>query len=244
MVESWLGDGHGFIGAVLAPSQDPLAAAEEIRRYADHPRVGCIYLPTCGVDPLYGHRSYDPLFDAAQECSLPIVLHSVTALSPTFPFNLQTFETLFAVHAAAHPLAMAANAISMLETGVPVRFPRLDIVFTEGGLAWVPWLSMRLDKEYSERRRDVPLLTERPSHYLKRMFFATQPIEEPEHLHDVAKLMELFDGEDCVVFASDWPHHDFDHPDKVLQIPLRPEAKRKVMGTNAARLLGIEVRAK
>jgi uncharacterized protein len=202
--------------------------------------VGCVFLPTCCVDPLYGHRSYDPMFDAAQECGLPVVLHSVTAINPVFPFNLQAYDTLFAVHTLAHSLAMAANAISMLETGVPVRFPGLRIAFTEGGIAWVPWLAMRLDKEYSERRRDVPWLTERPSHYLRRMHFATQPIEEPEHMRDMATLMGLFDGEDCVIFASDWPHHDFDHPDKVLQIPLSDEGRRKVMGANGARLLGIE----
>jgi len=51
----------------------------------------------------------------------------------------------------------------------------------------------------------------------------------------------LFGGEDCVIFASDWPHHDFDHPDKVLQIPLSDEARRKVMGANGAGLPGIEV---
>jgi predicted TIM-barrel fold metal-dependent hydrolase len=87
----------------------------------------------------------------------------------------------------------------------------------------------------------VPLLTERPSHYLQQMYFATQPIEEPERMADMATLMQLFDGENNVVFASDWPHHDFDHPDKVLQIPLSDEARRKVMGGNAARLLGLEV---
>ena len=213
-------------------------AAAEIRRYAGHKGVACVYLPTCCVDPLYGARWYDPMFDAAQECGLPVVLHSVTAINPVFPFNLQRFDTLFSAHVISHTVAMVANAMSMLETGVQVRFPGLDIAFTEGGIAWVPWLGMRLDKEYSERRRDVPLLTERPSHYLQRMFFATQPIEEPEHLADMATLMGLFDGENNVVFASDWPHHDFDHPDKVLQIPLSDEAKAKVMGLNAARLLG------
>jgi predicted TIM-barrel fold metal-dependent hydrolase len=170
-----------------------------------------------------------------------VVLHSVTAINPVFPFNLQRFDTLFSAHVISHTVAMVANAMSMLETGVQVRFPELRIAFTEGGIAWVPWLGMRLDKEYSERRRDVPLLTERPSHYLQRMFFATQPIEEPEHLADMATLMGLFDGENNVVFASDWPHHDFDHPDKVLQIPLSDEARAKVMGLNAARLLGLEV---
>ena len=61
---------------------------------------------------------------------------------------------------------------------------------------------------------------------------------------DMATLMSLFDGENNVVFASDWPHHDFDHPDKVLQIPLSDAARRKVMGLNAARLLGLEVPAR
>jgi predicted TIM-barrel fold metal-dependent hydrolase len=244
LVETWLSGGHGFVGAVLAANQDPVDAAAEIRRWAGHRGVACVYLPTCAVDPLYGARWYDPMFDAAQECGLPVVLHSVTAINPVFPFNLQRFDTLFSAHVISHTVAMVANAMSMLETGVQVRFPKLQIAFTEGGIAWVPWLGMRLDKEYSERRRDVPLLTERPSHYLQRMFFATQPIEEPEHLADMATLMGLFNGENNVVFASDWPHHDFDHPDKVLQIPLSDEAKAKVMGLNAARLLGIEVRVR
>jgi predicted TIM-barrel fold metal-dependent hydrolase len=217
---------------------------EEIRRYADHPRVGAVFLPSAAVDPLYGNRRYDPLYDAAQECGLPVVLHAVTAISPIYPFNLHGFETLFATHILSHGVAMFVNLVSMIETGVPVRFPKLKVAFTEGGIAWVPWIAMRLDKEYMERRRDVPFLSERPSHYVERMFFATQPVEEPERLRDMAQLMELFDGENCVVFASDWPHHDFDHPDKVLQIPLSDEAKRKVMGGNAARLLGLEIPAR
>jgi hypothetical protein len=243
LIDAWLDKDPSFKGALLAPHQDPVVAAEEIRRYAGHPNVACVYLPACCVDPLYGHRSYDPMYDAAQECGLPVVLHSVTAINPIFPFNLQAFETLFSAHVVSHTFAMVANAMSMLETGVPVRFPGLKIAFTEGGIAWVPWLAMRLDKEYSERRTDVPLLKERPSHYLKQMFFATQPIEEPESLADMALLLQLFDGENNVVFASDWPHHDFDHPDKVLQIPISDEARRKIMGGNAARLLGLEVPA-
>jgi predicted TIM-barrel fold metal-dependent hydrolase len=73
------------------------------------------------------------------------------------------------------------------------------------------------------------------------MFFATQPIEEPEHLKDMATLLTLFGGEDSVMFASDWPHHDFDHPTKVLQIPVSDVVRRKLMGLNAARLLKLKV---
>lgn len=243
LVDEWLGEDNGLKGVVLAPHHDPVAAAAEVRRYAGHRHIVAIFLPTSCVEPLYGHRRYDPLYIAAEETGLPVMFHSVTAVHPVFPFNLHGYETPFAAHALAHPFSLIANLVSMMETGVPARFPKLQIAFTEGGISWVPWIMMRLDKEYMERRREVPWLTERPSEYIRRMFFATQPIEEPEHLKDMATLLSLFGGEDSVMFASDWPHHDFDHPDKVLQIPVSDAVRRKLMGGNAARLLKLEVPA-
>jgi predicted TIM-barrel fold metal-dependent hydrolase len=50
----------------------------------------------------------------------------------------------------------------------------------------------------------------------------------------------MFGGEDSVMFASDWPHHDFDHPNKVLQIPVSPETQAKILGQNAMRFLRME----
>lgn len=240
LVEEWLTADNGLKGAIIAPHHSPEAAVAEIKRYAAHPHVVAIYLPTCGVDPLYGHRRYDPVFAAAQAAGLPVMLHSVTVIHPVFPFNLHGFETQFATHLLAHPLSLIANLVSMMETGVPERFPELKIAFTEGGIGWVPWIMLRMDKEYAERRREVAILKDRPSHYVRRMFFATQPIEEPEHLADMATLLTLFGGEDSVMFASDWPHHDFDHPSKVLQIPVSDEVRRKIMGGNAMRLLGLK----
>jgi predicted TIM-barrel fold metal-dependent hydrolase len=241
LVDEWLGEDNGLKGAILAPHHDPVAAAEQVRRYADHPNIVAIFLPTSCVEPLYGHRRYDPLYIAAEETGLPVMFHSVTAVHPVFPFNLQGYESVFAAHALAHPFSLIANLVSMMETGVPARFPKLQVAFTEGGISWVPWIMMRLDKEYMERRREVPWLTERPSEYIRKMYFATQPIEEPEHLKDMATLLTLFGGEDSVMFASDWPHHDFDHPTKVLQIPVSDEVRRKLMGLNAAKLLKLEV---
>ena len=97
----------------------------------------------------------------------------------------------------------------------------------------------QLDKEYNESRRDVPFLTDKPSTYIKQMYFATQPIEEPENGKDLVEMMRMFDGENQVLFASDWPHHDFDHPRQVFDLPFSPQAKRKIMGENALKLFGI-----
>ena len=239
--ERWLTEEQSLKGALVIAPQNPEAGADDIRRHADKREFACVYLPASGLKILYGHEIYDPVYRAAAEAGMPVVIHSVEAVYPAFPFQLEQFRTSLAVHALAHPLSMVANLVSMLETAVPVRFPELGIGFMEAGTGWVPFIANRLDKEYVERRREVPLLQERPSRTMRRFFYGTQPIEEPERRADVVALFELFDGENQAMFASDWPHHDFDHPRHVFALPFSPEARRKILGLNAARFFGIEV---
>ena len=239
LLDGWLRENNGLKGALVVAPQDPLDAARQIERYAREPNVVCVYLPCAGVHPLYGDSWYDPLYHAAEQAGLPVVLHSVAVVHPVFPFNLHEFDTAIARHTLAHPLSMIANMVSMITTGVPERFPQLRVAFAEAGIAWVPFVMWRLDKEYTEQRRQVPALQERPSTHIRRFHFATQPIEEPEDSHELVSLLRTFGGEDNVMFASDWPHHDFDHPRKVLQLPLPPESKKKIMGDNAARFFKI-----
>lgn len=243
LYERWLMAEPSLKGALVIAPQDPRAGAADIRRYAAEREFVCVYLPGSGLKILYGHEIYDPLYHAASEAGLPVVIHSVEAIYPAFPFQLEQFRTSMAVHALAHPLSMVANIVSMIETAVPVRFPDLKIGFMEAGTGWIPFIANRLDKEYVERRQEVPLLQERPSHTMRRFFYGTQPIEEPERRADVVALFELFDGENQAMFASDWPHHDFDHPQHVFALPFSQDARRKIMGLNAARFFGLDVPA-
>ena len=240
LLDKWCAPERGLLGCILACPQDPQDAAREIRKYANEPGMVGVFLPCAGVERLWGHRQYDPIYEAAQEAGLPVLLHSVTVVHPVFPFNTTVFDTSMARHVCSHTFSMMANLVHMITTGVPVRFPDLRIAFTEAGISWVPFLMHKLDKEYLERRREVPFLTEKPSHYIKQMYFATQPVEEPDNLGDLVTMMNLYDGEDNTIFASDWPHHDFDHPSKVHQIPFTNEVRRKVFGENALRLFNID----
>jgi predicted TIM-barrel fold metal-dependent hydrolase len=54
------------------------------------------------------------------------------------------------------------------------------------------------------------------------------------------KLVELYRGEGRTMFASDWPHHDFDHPMKLNQVPFSQDAKRKIFGENALEFFQID----
>ncbi len=240
LMAEWLQEEPGLYGVLLASPQNPEFAAAEIRQYAKEDRIVGVYLPTAGVNPLWGHRKYDPIFEAAQEVDLPVCLHSVTVVTPSFPCQLDQFENHFARQVLSHSFAMMANLTSMIHTGVPARYPKLRVVFTEAGIAWVPYMMWRMDKYYNEYRRLVPFLEQRPSDYIKeRMWFATQPIEEPDDPRDLVATIEQIGGPERILFASDWPHHDFDHPRAIMKLPMSREAKRQIMGENALNLFGI-----
>ena len=233
LLAEWCGSEPGLFGALLACPQNPADSAREIAAHAREDGIAAVYLPTAGINPLWGDRKYDPIFAAAEAADLPVCLHSVTLVAPAFPCQLDQFENHFARQTLSHAFAMQANLVSLIHTGVPARFPRLRVVFTEAGIAWVPYLMWRMDKYFQEYRRLVPFLDRRPSDYVReRMWFATQPIEEPD---DPAHLVETIRhvGEDRIVFASDWPHHDFDHPKALRKLPMPPDLKRKIMGENA-----------
>jgi uncharacterized protein len=235
--EKWLQDENGLYGVIIAIPQDPEQAAREIDRWASDDRFAGVYLPGCEVYPLWGHEKYNPIYEAAQRHNLPVFFHSVAGVSSAFPFNVEGFTTQICAHTASHVFAMMATLLSLMEAGIPVRFPELRICFCESGLSWVPFLRMRLDKEYNEYRYLWPHFHDRPSKWINKFYFATQPLEEPENDQDLTDLIRIYHGESTTVFASDWPHHDFDQPRAFFDLRVSEEMKRKVMGLNALQLM-------
>ena len=124
-----------------------LPAGPRRRRARDRARTPTTRWPStsrcAGLDPLWGHRRYDPIYDAAQNAGLPVLLHAVTVTSPVFPFNNHGFDTEFARHSTSHTFSIMANVISMVSTGVVVRFPDLRIGVTEAGISWMPFVCNR-----------------------------------------------------------------------------------------------------
>ena len=63
----------------------------------------------------------------------------------------------------------------------------------------------------------------------------------------VREIQATFDAiraETQLLYASDWPHHDFDHPKKVWDIPVSATAKRKMLGETAMRILRLPASAR
>jgi uncharacterized protein len=126
--------------------------------------------------------------------------------------------------------------------GLPERFPKLKLVWVEAGLAWISFLMQRLDHEFQMRVCEAPMLKRLPSEYMRQMYFTSQPLERT-NLDLLEATMKAFNAETQLLFASDWPHWDFDPPSSITTLPfLSDQAKRNILGLNAARVFNLDVK--
>jgi hypothetical protein len=102
----------------------------------------------------------------------------------------------------------------------------------------------RLDHEYLMRVSEAPLLKRLPSEYIAEMHYTMQPMEAT-NLKLLEGTFEAIRADTQLLYASDWPHWDFDVPAKVFDLPFLDErAKRNILGLNAARVFNLPVPAR
>src|SRR6476646_6045029 len=126
--------------------------------------------------------------------------------------------------------------------GMGERFPKLPVIWIESGLAWLPFMMQRLDHEYMMRSSECPLLRKKPSEYMLEMFYTSQPMEA-QNLKGLQCTFEMINAETQLLFASDYPHWDFDLPSTIYDLPFLSErAKHNILGGTAARLFKLPPR--
>lgn len=218
LVEKFLADSDLRGLAILAP-QEPDKAAEEIDRIADEDGIVGLFVETIGQHPPLGDPSYDIMYRAAEDNGLHIALHggAATGFKYDFPQQNQELSEFLEIHTLAHLWQQSLAFTSLLVQGVPEKFPDLNFSFLEAGIAWVPYMMWRLNKEFSFRRSEAPLLEKSPEEYVRDQFyFASQPLGEPNEPEHMRRMIDIV-GPESVMFASDYPHWDFDHPDELGQ---------------------------
>ena len=134
-------------------------------------------------------------------------------------------------------LAFQAQLVSFVLEGVFVRFPGLRVVLIEGGFAWVPPLMWRLDRSWRALREEAPWLTRPPSEDIRaHARVSTEPMEEPENPRHLNEVIAQLGCDEMLMFATDYPHWDFDAPDLAPPRQLEPALTRKIMAENARAL--------
>jgi len=240
LIERWLSADRRFRGAAVVSTLDPELAAREIDRVGSHPAIVEVVMGSGARFP-YGQRYYHLIYAAAERNNLPVAIHPGTegagiANPPTtagYPTSYIQWHTLLSTNFATH-------VVSLVCDGVFQKFPKLKFVCIEGGVSWLAPLMWRLDKNYRALRSEVPWLTRMPSEYIKEhVRLTTQPIEEPEDPRDLIRVFEIVDAERTLMYSSDYPHWDFDHPHTAFPKGLSETMRRRIMAENAIELYGL-----
>jgi hypothetical protein len=178
------------------------------------------------------------LYAALQETGKPLGFHAGFSWGdPSF----QQINRFIGMHSLSFVHFNMIHLTNWVLNGIPERFPKLKVIWIESGLAWIPFLMQRLDSEFMMRTSECPLLKKRPSEYMQEMYYTSQPLER-SNMKLTQATFEAMHAETQLLYASDWPHWDFDAPSSITKLPfLNEQAKRNILGLNAARLFGLEV---
>ncbi len=244
MLDIFLDEYDHFRGMIEVAPQQPEKAAEEIDKHADEDQIVGVWMLSTGASPPLGDPKYDPIYQAAQDNGLPIAYHGAGpgAFHREYPMHDIGMQSLMEIHSLAHPWNQMQTLVSLTVNGAFVKFPDLDFVFLEAGIGWLPYMMFRLNSEYGMRRMEAPLLEKNPEEYIREScYVSTQPLGEPlspKHMHHLIDVV----GADNIMFASDYPHWDFDHPDGLdrhLREMFDEEQRQKVLFENANEVFGL-----
>ena len=235
-VAEWLEPEPRLRASITVPYEDAALAVAEMERRADDARFVQVLLASRTLEPL-GRRRYWPLYAAAEAAGLPIGIHFGGAGG--FPTTAAGIPSFYFEEHAGMATAFQDQLTSLVFEGVFERFPRLRVVLIEGGFGWLLPLMWRLDRTWSMLRDELEHVRRPPSETIRdRVYLTTQPIEEPPQPQLLARLLDRMGMDDRLLFATDYPHWDFDAPDRALPPVLGAARRERLLRGNARALYG------
>jgi predicted TIM-barrel fold metal-dependent hydrolase len=240
VIDEWLEREPRLRGSVTVAPQLPAAAAREIDRVGAHPSMVQVCLPTPSPDLPYGSDFFHPIWEACVRNDLRVALHVAAGSGLFGPANPAGWPRSYMETLSQYSTVFEAQLISMVANGVFAKFPELRVVFIEGGFAWVPSVMWRMDQSWRSVRPETPWLTRRPSDYIRdHVRFSTQPFEEPDDPRHVLQLVDMMGSESLLMFATDYPHWNFDSPTRAIPKSVGHDLRRKILWENASEFYGL-----
>jgi hypothetical protein len=233
LLERWLQEERRLRGTLVVPAQYPQAAADEIRRMGTRDEFVGVFLPGAARVP-YGNPMYDPIWEAVDELALTVAVHThFEGVGIAGPVTAAGVPDYYVEYHTLCGSGMYGHFVSILCHGIFERFPNARLAMVEGGLVPFVGLLWRLDTNWKSCRTEIPWCRRRPSEYVwEHVRFASQPLESPEDAELLAPAIAGLRPWDTLMYASDFPHWDFDEPEQTLR-QLPQEWRNAVRSKNA-----------
>lgn len=235
-INEWLNADRRLLYAMAVPSLDPAAAAEEVRRIGRHPQIAAVSIALINI--LMGNRYWWPVYAAAQDIGLPIIVHptGTDSIYQGTPISAGGIPDSYTERYVTLSQSAESNVNSLVINGTFEKFPQLKVLFAEYGFTWLLPLLWRMDRTWRQLRHETPWVKRSPVDYVHdHIRFTTQPLDEPQNPKDLDVLIGLM-GADHLCFSTDYPHWDNDMPEQSLR-GLSTSDRQKVFYDNAQKIL-------
>ena len=226
LVDQWLSDDRAVFGMMLIPSALPDVAASEIRRIGRDQRIVAVALGCNALGRPFGDRIYLPIFEAAVEMGLPVVLQigSDNATDQITPPVAGGVPATYAEYRVLSVHSHMAHLGSMIVEGLFERMPELQVLLIGGGFTWIPgwlWRVGAWTKQW--RRTQAPWLRRLPAEYfVEHVKVTSDSLERPRHGERLERALEAIPGlERTLVFASCFPRSDCEGPEEIVGVVAR-----------------------
>jgi predicted TIM-barrel fold metal-dependent hydrolase len=225
-----------FVRCGVIPVRDTNYGVAEIKRLASLGFTAGMLPSFMPLDlPFYNHERWDPIFEAAQELQVVLVLHTGSGRADLReekgPGGAIINYTLQMCDAERAVMYMVAG-------GVLDRFPGAKVAVIESGASWLAALAERMDEVNEAHEMFVqPKLSLTPREIIRRQVHAS-------FQYDRACIMSRsVTGHQALLWGADYPHHEGTYPRsrEVIEhlfdgIEISEQEKADIVGGNAARL--------
>ncbi|MEQ1786335.1 MAG: amidohydrolase family protein [Acidimicrobiales bacterium] len=227
-------------------------AIEDVRWIKENGLRGGLLLPNIAPDVKWVKPLYDPIYDpvwaVCQDLEIPVNVHSGSG-NPDYG----AYPTSMLLYINEVSFYSQRPLVQLMLSGVFERFPRLKLVITEAGCAWVPPLLERLDQTLASIRDtgSTGEIRYGSEHVLPRS--ATEYFHQNVWMGvsqpgpaDVEARHQI--GADRWMWGSDYPHDEGTHPYTREHLRSRfsalpPDELRRLLAGNAADLYGFDLDA-
>ena len=212
MIDEWCASVPGlYVPMIIGQLWDPELCAAEIRRCAEKGNRA-ISFPENTVPiglPSFYTDHWDPVWRACVETDTVICMHIGTSGSVPMPSP----DAPFIVSIALASMNAFEASVNLMMSPVPRKFPDIKLVFSEGGIGWIPAALERADRQFLRHRLWADMADDAlPSDVFRRNMWVCM-IEEPigitfrEHI-----------GVDRILWECDYPHADTPWPHSQKQV--------------------------
>lgn len=239
------GNEETFVNLAMLPVDDVAWAIRELERVAAQGMKGAvIFADTPEGSPPYRDSAYDPLWAAAADAGVAMVLHIITGRErDPFTFPGEDVSETPRSHISVFQEIQPVLASEFIFGGVLDRHPQLKLVTGEYEVGWIPYFAWRCDQFQSDFGPlwGTGTLPHKASDYVvDRVWYGV--IDDPQ----LAAVMQHYGGRPKLMWGSDFPHprNTFPHTHDVIARLLEglPEdSQRAIAGLNAAELFGLKV---